>query len=96
MAAIPKHIQELITQVKVHTEQMVNVRSETDELRKKADSSAEATAEIRRDLAVINQKIEEHKKHLEKWDARWWYLIGGFVLGLFGLVGSLIVVLLRR
>jgi len=67
-----------------------------DDLGKKVDSLKDALAELKKDIALVNQKLDHHDRKLSEWDGRWWYLVGGVILGLLGLISSLIVAFLKK
>ncbi|MCI0642081.1 MAG: hypothetical protein L0Y72_10365 [Gemmataceae bacterium] len=92
----PQYVQDLITEVKVHAEQLINLRNEIERIGKSAESSRDAIADIRKDLAITNQKLEEQAKRVEEWDRRWWGLIIVLIGALLSLGSGLIVLLARR
>ena len=96
MAEIPKYAQALTTAVKVHDEQIANMRRETADLGQKLDSLKDAVAGLRQQFALMEQKLDEHIKRTELWDSRRWALILLLSGAILSLASGLIVSLSRR
>jgi len=66
------------------------------ELTAKNDSWKDVIAEVRREAAVTNQKLEALSKRLDEWDRRLWGLVVLLIGAVLSLASGLIVVLVRR
>ena len=66
------------------------------ELTARDEKLKDADAELRRENALTNHKVEALTKRLEEWERRWWALIFLLMGAVLTLASGLIVTLVRR
>lgn len=108
MAKSPtEQFREVMMELATITERLNNFRDSMGEQRsanvRSADKVAELTtqiADIRQEIALLRQRLDDHLKRIETWDTRRWGLIAALVVALFGaalsLASGLIVTLARK
>ena len=91
MPARPQYVQELIAQVGLHEEQLDNLQDLTKETVRRVDSLKESLADIRQEIAVVNQKLADLTKRIEIWDGRLWSFVVLVITALLSLASGLVV-----
>ena len=86
-------LQNNLTKVTTELAQLTNI---SIDLIKASQESDQGNAELRQQNALLQQKLDEHLKRVEKWDTRFWGLIMVMVGALLSLSAGLIVVLVKK
>ena len=72
------------------------LKAELAEAKKDQKASESVMADLRRDLAVATQRLDEHVKRTDAWDGRRWGLFSNLVTFILGLIGGLIINYFRK
>jgi len=70
--AEPKYVQPLMTAIERHNEQIATLRREADDLKERSDSIKEAVADLRKEVALLPQSVQQIRKDWDDWDRKRW------------------------
>lgn len=87
---------EITSTVGTITARIDELREEVGEQQSAREKLAEAVHELRRDVDLLKQRLEDHLKRVETWDSRRWALIVLLAGALLSLASGLVLLLLRR
>jgi FtsZ-binding cell division protein ZapB len=96
MPAKPKYYDELNGAIKVISERVDNLRREVGDLGNDTKDLTSAVAEIKKDIAVLQQQSAEQTKRTDEWDRRLWGLLAIMVGAILSLASGLIVALAKK
>ncbi|HET6573224.1 MAG TPA: hypothetical protein VFG68_06455 [Fimbriiglobus sp.] len=98
-----EQIREVAMELATITERLNNFRDSLSERRlaneKLAEKMAELaiqTTDLRQEIALLRQRLDDHLKRVEEWDRRRWMLYGLLIGAILSFVANLIVALVRK
>ncbi len=53
-------------------------------------------ADVRQEVAILRQRLDDHLKRVEEWDRRRWMLYGLLIGAILSFVANLVVALVRK
>jgi chromosome segregation ATPase len=101
LGALKREIEAIEQSIGVRTGEAGTLRTElTNEIHKQQTEMQAAVADLRQELALVRQRLDEHLKRVELWDSRRWGFIIAIAVALFGASASytsgLIIASLRK
>jgi hypothetical protein len=91
-----EQLRELASDLRLLADRDDTRRVEVERLRDRADADRAELAALRQENAVLRQRIDDHLKRYELWEARRWGFVMALVGAVLSLASGLIVTLARK